>query len=115
MPRPRLCRHVEGFPKAVFFKPQGIPLTELEEINLTVEGLEAVRLADLEGLTMADAATKMQVSRHTFGRVLAESRKVIADALVRGLALRIEGGNYHLEERIKTGPKCAKKSRICLK
>lgn len=74
-------------------------MRELNEVNLTVEGLEAVRLADLEGLTMEDAAIRMQVSRHTFGRVLAESRKAIAEALVHGLALRIEGGNYQLEEQ----------------
>jgi predicted DNA-binding protein (UPF0251 family)/predicted Fe-Mo cluster-binding NifX family protein len=94
---------VEGFPRAVFFKPQGIPMRELDEVNLTVEGLEAVRLADLEGLTMEDAATRMHVSRHTFGRVLAEARKAIADALVHSLALRIEGGHYELEEQNKKG------------
>jgi predicted DNA-binding protein (UPF0251 family) len=106
---------VEGFPKAVFFKPQGIPMIELDEVNLTVEGLESVRLADLEGLTMEDAAIRMHVSRHTFGRILAESRKAIADALVHGMALRIEGGNYQLDEQIKAATKCAKRSRVCLK
>ena len=94
MPRPRLRRWVAGIPRATYFKPQGVPLRELEEIRLPIEGLEALRLADLEGLTAEAAAAGMGVSRHTFGRVLAEARTSVARALVGGAALRSEGGHY---------------------
>jgi predicted DNA-binding protein (UPF0251 family)/predicted Fe-Mo cluster-binding NifX family protein len=94
MSRPRLCRKVSGTPKATYFKPRGVPLGDLDEVYLAVEGLEALRLADLESLTTSEAAQHMGVSRHTFGRILAEARRAVADALVNALALRIEGGEY---------------------
>lgn len=94
MPRPRHCRYVSCRPNVTYFKPRGIPLTDLQEAVLTVEGLEALRLADLEGLTTGAAAERMRVSRHTFGRTLAEARRAVAGALVCGKALRIEGGSY---------------------
>ncbi|GAB7080165.1 DUF134 domain-containing protein [Megalodesulfovibrio paquesii] len=96
MPRPRQCRLVAAAPCTVCFKPQGRPLTELLEIYLPVDCFEALRLADYEGLTMEDAAARMGVSRHTFGRILAQARKVLATVLVEGHALRIEGGEYQL-------------------
>ena len=94
MARPRNCRYVERKPHVTYFKPRGIPMTELTETLLTVEGLEALRLADLEGLTTGEGAERMRVSRHTFGRTLAEARRAVADALVNGRALCIEGGTY---------------------
>ncbi|MHC1790032.1 DUF134 domain-containing protein [Solidesulfovibrio sp.] len=96
MPRPRLRRWVTSVPRATYFKPQGIALCDLEEIRLSIEGLEALRLADLEGLTTEAAAVGMGVSRHTFGRVLAEARTNVARALVGGAALRIDGGHYEV-------------------
>jgi Predicted DNA-binding proteins len=96
MPRPRHCRFVQGAPQADYFKPRGIPLSQLEEVCLSVEGLEALRLADLEGLTASEAAERMRISRHTFGRILAEARKHVALALTSGSALRISGGHYAL-------------------
>ncbi|MFW5791561.1 MAG: NifB/NifX family molybdenum-iron cluster-binding protein, partial [Desulfohalobiaceae bacterium] len=74
--------------------PQGIPLRELTEIYLPLEGLEAIRLCDLEGLTQEEASKRMDVSRHTLGRILAEARRVLAETVVQGMALRIEGGDY---------------------
>ena len=71
-------------------------MRDLSEVSLAVESLEAIRLADLEGLNMEAAAVGMGVSRHTFGRILAEGRKAVAQALVSGSALRIEGGHYQL-------------------
>lgn len=94
MPRPRHCRYVERTPFVTYFKPRGIPLAELGEVSLSVEGLEALRLADLEGLTAEAAAQRIRVSRHTFGRILNSARRSVADALVHGRALRIEGGTY---------------------
>jgi predicted DNA-binding protein (UPF0251 family) len=64
-----------------------------EEVTLPVEGLEAIRLADYQGLDQEMAAGMMNVSRQTFGRILAEARAVIADALIMGKVLRIEGGH----------------------
>ena len=94
MPRPRHCRYVSACPSVTYFKPRGIPMTALEEVCLCVEGLEALRLADMEGLTAIEAARHMRVSRHSFGRTLAAARRTVATALFRGQALRIEGGTY---------------------
>jgi predicted DNA-binding protein (UPF0251 family) len=69
----------------------------LEAVNLTVDEFEAVRLADLEGLYQENAAEKMRISRQTFGRILDSAHKKIADALVNGKALSIEGGNFQLD------------------
>jgi len=68
---------------------------------MTLDELEAIRLADLEGLYQEKAAERMEVSRATFGRILDAAHRKIAGALIRGKALRIEGGPV-LPER--TGP-----------
>lgn len=94
MPRPPKCRQVERLPQITYFKPQGIPMSQLSEVVLTVEELEAVRLRDQEGLEHEACADKMAVSRPTFHRIIAGARKKIADALINGLALRVEGGNF---------------------
>lgn len=94
MPRPRKPRFVSGFPNMTAFIPQGLPVTG--EITLTVEELEAIRLADFEGLDQETAAGMMGVSRHTFGRILAAARTVVAEALVTSKALRIEGGTFEI-------------------
>lgn len=105
MPRPFKCRFVENLPPADYFKPRGIPLSELELVNLTVDEFEAVRLADYEGLYQEQAAKRMGVSRPTFGNILAAARKKIADALVNSRAIRIEGGVY------RTGDASGKNAR----
>jgi predicted DNA-binding protein (UPF0251 family) len=83
-------------PGVTFFKPAGIPLRALEEIQLTVEEAEAIRLKDLEGLEQEQGAEKMNISRPTFQRVLVSARKKVADALLNGKAIRIEGGNFEV-------------------
>ena len=92
MPRPRQCRRVAQLPQATFFKPRGVPLRVLQQVGLTVDELEALRLADLEGLYQEEAAGRMNVSRQTFGRIVEAARRKVADALVNGKALSIEGG-----------------------
>jgi predicted DNA-binding protein (UPF0251 family) len=92
MPRPRRTRRIDAALRARVFKPAGIPLAELEQRPVTLDGLEALRLADLEGLYHEEAARRMGVSRATFGRVLAEARRAVAGALVDGAALALEGG-----------------------
>lgn len=82
-----------GFlPGATYFKPAGIPLSTLDEVVVTLDELEAIRLADLEGLYQEQAAERMKISRPTFSRVVDSARRKIADALVNGKALRVEGG-----------------------
>jgi uncharacterized protein len=83
-------------PGVTYFKPAGIPLRVLEENCLSLEEVEALRLRDLEHLEQVECARKMNVSRPTFQRVLASARKKVADSLLGGKALRIEGGNYEL-------------------
>jgi predicted DNA-binding protein (UPF0251 family) len=96
MPRPLKCRRVAFLPGATYFKPAGIPLRVLDEIRLSVEEAEAIRLKDVEGLEQGEGAEKMNISRPTFQRVLASARQKIADALLSGKAIRIEGGNFEV-------------------
>jgi len=96
MPRPRRCRRVWLEPNITYFKPAGIPVRELEEVVLTVDEFEAIRLKDLEGLEQEEAAKKMNISQPTFFRLLNSARKKIADAIVNGKAIKIEGGSYKL-------------------
>jgi predicted DNA-binding protein (UPF0251 family) len=86
-------------PGVTYFKPAGIPLRSLEEMRLSVEEAEALRLKDLEGLEQEQGAEKMNISRPTFQRVLASARQKIADALLNGKAIKIEGGNFEIAHR----------------
>ena len=99
MPRPSKCRRVAYVPEVTYFKPAGIPLRALEEVRMSIEEAEALRLKDLEGLEQEHGAEKMNVSRPTFQRVLASARQKIADALLNGKAIRIEGGNFEITWR----------------
>ncbi len=99
MTRPPKNRRVAYLPAVTFFKPAGIPRRGLEEMRLSVEEMEALRLKDLAGLEQAPAAAQMNVSRPTFQRVLASARRKIADALLNGKAVRIEGGTFEFAHR----------------
>jgi predicted DNA-binding protein (UPF0251 family) len=87
-------RWIRHQPVAQFYTPQGVPFGRLRGVTLTLDGLEALRLADAEGLEHEQAAELMGISRSTFSRLLAEARRIVAKALVNGWAIRIEGGNY---------------------
>jgi predicted DNA-binding protein (UPF0251 family) len=87
---------IRGNPQSCFFKPAGIPALQLEEIVLTVDEFEAIRLADLQQLYQEDAAKKMNISRQTFGNIIQSAHNKIADAIVNAKALKIDGGNYKL-------------------
>jgi predicted DNA-binding protein (UPF0251 family) len=97
MSRPQKCRRVEFLPDVTYFKPAGVPLRILDEVILTVEEAEAIRLKDLEGLEQKEGAERMNVSRPTFQRVLVSARQKLADALLNGKAVRIEGGNFGMD------------------
>lgn len=90
MVRPKICRRLCFKPKAHYFKPQGIPMHQLEEIVLTKEEMEAVKLKDFDRLEQTEAADKMNTSQSTFQRILSSARIKIAQAIVGGKALKIE-------------------------
>jgi uncharacterized protein len=91
MPRPCKCRQIDGTPGAVYFKPRAVPLCDLEEVELSLDEFEALRLADLEGLYQEEAAGRMGISRQTFANIVHEARRKVADVLVHGKALKIMG------------------------
>jgi predicted DNA-binding protein (UPF0251 family) len=92
MTRPKKCRWIDRMPVALHFKPAGIPLRSLEEVSLTLDEAEALRIADLEGNYHELGGEVMGVSRATFGRILESARHKVADVILTGKALRIEGG-----------------------
>ncbi|NLW56857.1 MAG: DUF134 domain-containing protein [Firmicutes bacterium] len=94
MVRPRKLRKVGFIPQIQYFVPFGIDPAERQENILRIEELEALRLKDLEGLEQESCAEQMEISRQTFQRILSEAREKVADSLIHGKALRIEGGNY---------------------
>jgi predicted DNA-binding protein (UPF0251 family) len=99
MGRPPLWRRVASIPEITYFKPAGIPLAQLQEVRLSVEEAEAIRLKDIEKLEQEECAQKMHISRTTFARVLTAARQKVADALLNGKGLRIEGGNFEMTAR----------------
>jgi predicted DNA-binding protein (UPF0251 family) len=97
-------RWIRHQPLVQFYAPQGVPPGRMRGITLTLDGLEALRLADAEGLEQEQAAELMGISRPTFSRLLAEARAIVARGLVNGWAIRIEGGNYEFTgEQIPCG------------
>ncbi len=106
MPRPPKERRVEFIPAVKYFKPAAVPMCELEEVVLTIEEVEAIRLKDREGLMQEECAEKMQVSRATFQRILQEARSKISDALICGKAIRFQGGDFYLGHRRKRCRHC---------
>lgn len=89
MPRPRLCRRINFNPNVRYFKPQGVPLRELDDVELTLEELEALRLKNIEGLEQTEASAKMKTSQSTFQRILVSAYKKITEALIEGKAIKI--------------------------
>ena len=98
MPRPCCLRHVRCRPPADFFKPAGISCHTLEIVTLTLDEVESLRLADLEGLYQAQAAELMKISRQTFARIVEEARRKTAEALIHGKAIRLEGGTVTMRD-----------------
>ncbi len=105
MSRPRKRRLLTQEPRLAIYKPAGVPLAGLRRIRLLHEELEALRLADLEGLTQAMAARQMGVSRSTFQRIVTRARRQAALALAEGHALQIEGGTFEVLPRRARGPR----------
>ncbi len=96
MTRPFKCRKVVSEPRAYYFKPRAVPLCELQEIILQLDEFQALKHSELDGKDQKGAALAMKVSRQTFGNILASARRKLADAVVNGKALKIEGGPVKL-------------------
>jgi len=103
--RPRKRRIIPHEPKPAIYKPAGVPLDRLRRVTLLQEEREALRLADLEGLTQAAAAERMGISRSTFQRVISHARRQVALALVEGHTLQIEGGTFAVAPPRPRGPR----------
>lgn len=97
MPRPTKPRFVSAYPVISAFAPKGVPITG--EVVMSVEEFEAIRLSDFENLDQESGAALMGVSRHTYGRLLSSARATVAQALVTGKELRVDGGNYQMRGR----------------
>ena len=94
MPRPRRCRIINNKPDIIYFKPAGVPMRELKEVQISFPELEAIRLKDNLKLDQKSSAIRMNISQPTFNRLVLSAREKIADALINGKAIRIEGGNF---------------------
>ena len=84
------------------FKPQGIPIAQLENVLLNLDELETIRLADFEGLYHERTAGQMNISRATFGRILESARRKITDAILNGKAIKIELVGRVVLDKIQT-------------
>lgn len=93
MPRPKIPRCVRFNPDVVYFKPQGIPLRMLEEVVLRADELEALKLYNVDGLEQTKAAQEMKISQPTFARILGSANKKVAQAIIKGKAIKIEKGS----------------------
>ncbi|MFC1742337.1 DUF134 domain-containing protein [Nanoarchaeota archaeon] len=113
MVRPRRCRFVQGEPEVSYFKPKGVPMRELEEVEVCVDEFEALRLKDHEQLDQNSAAEKMGVSQPTFHRLYSEARRKVAKGLVEGLAIKIVGGVYQVRGKGQCGSRGKGKGRGC--
>jgi predicted DNA-binding protein (UPF0251 family) len=98
MPRPRRKRCLAQKPVERFYKPQSMKMRDLEQVTLSHDQLEALRLADVEKMEQVEAAKLMNISRSTFSRLLAEARTITATALTKGWALKIGGGDFEISE-----------------
>jgi len=97
MPRPFKPRRVSTMPRHTYFKPTGIPMALLDEVVLTVDEVEAIRLKDLEKLEQQECAARMNVAQSTLQRILVSAREKIARSIIEGKAMRIHGGPFALE------------------
>ncbi len=100
MARPQKNRKVHTPPLFTNFKPAGVAAKDLQHIILSLDEFEAVRLADFLGMSQEEAAVEMEISRPTFTRLIEVARKKIADFLINGKNLRLEGGNVHFRQNI---------------
>ncbi len=104
MGRPRKVKLVNFEPDITYFKPRAVSLSQLEEVEITIDELETLRLSSLRKLSQVDAASKMKIHQSTFHRTLVRAREKITDALVNGKAIKLKGGEYKMPGGDRTGP-----------
>ena len=92
MVRPIKPRRIFFDPNVTYFKPRAVPLSMLEEVDLNIDELEALRFCDFKNLEQKKAAQKMKVSQSTLQRILASARQKVAQALIEGKAIKIRKG-----------------------
>ncbi|MFP4112525.1 MAG: DUF134 domain-containing protein [Candidatus Woesearchaeota archaeon] len=97
--RPRKTKLVNFDPDVTYFKPRAVPLSRLEEIDLTIDELETLRLNNIEKLNQTESAERMGIHQSTFHRTLSRALEKVSDALVNGKAIKIHGGDYKVHER----------------
>jgi len=112
MSRPKNNRIVYEPPSYTEFKPAGVSVKLLEEVQLSLDEFEAVRLADLLGMSHEEAAVEMEISRSTFSRLIVKSRKKIADFFFQGKLLTVAGGNIHFRKNIIKCSSCGHMFKI---
>ncbi len=108
--RPKKYRIVETDPKISQFSPRGRP-GRPDEVELTRDEFEALRLADQTGLNQKTAAKSMKISQQTFSRIIKRAHRIIADGLIKGATIKIQGGNYILNNHTKDTKHYAKSSK----
>ena len=96
MPRPRRLRRIASS-NFFNFVPRG--MRKFDESTLTVDEAESIRLIDFEDMEQEKAAKKMNVSQPTFSRILKSARKKVADAIINGKAIIVQGGKYKVVGR----------------
>lgn len=106
MPRPRKWRKVCCLPNSNRFGPLNASLIQEQFINMAIDEYETIRLIDLQGFTQEEAATQMSIARTTVQGIYNDARKKLADALVNGKVLIIEGGDYQLCEGLENTCRC---------
>ncbi len=87
--RPRVYRKIRFNPKTTYYKPAGIPMANIEEVDLSLDEIEAIRLVDVEELSMEKGAKKMKISKSTFHRLVESAHKKITKAIIEGKAIKI--------------------------
>jgi uncharacterized protein len=112
MPRPKNHRIVHEPPLFTDFKPIGVPGQVLGRIMLSLDEFEAIRLSDQLGLSHAESADEMGISRSTFSRLIEKARKKMADFIIQGKQLSIEGGSIHFRNNIIRCQSCGNMFKI---
>jgi len=111
--RPKKYRIVRLDPKISQFSPRG-RAGRPDETNLSLDEFEAIRLSDFMGLSQKEAAQSMHISQQTFSRILKKARKTVAETLVKGMLIKIQGGSYvyssHPDSSLHTATNTAKQA-----
>ena len=106
MPRPQKKRSVHRPPVYSGFKPIGVTTRFLDDLTLSLDEFEAIRLADYQGKDHSESAGEMEISRSTFSRLVERARRKVAQFLVEGKHLQIEGGEVHFERNLMQCDDC---------